>query len=126
MRAHDPATAQGAGRPIEVRLSKGEAVHDAFRFRFNVPIVVLVVIAAGQLEHGLITDRRIFLRQEANAGRLLERNLAVIRRRLAEDEREERRLARAVRTDEAHAIATIYLKRRIFKKRATAERFCDL
>jgi len=57
-----------------------------------------------QLKHRLITCGRVFLRQISNRGRFLERNLAFIRRRFAQNEREERRFPRPVRPDEPDAI----------------------
>ena len=80
----------------------------------------------GQLEHGLIAGRRGFLREKSDRRALLDRDRAGIRRSLAEDEREERRFARAIRADQADAIAAIHLERHILEEDAPGERFGDL
>src|SRR5207237_2517142 len=42
MRAHDPATAQGARRAIEISFAKSESGEDPFCFWFELPPAVLV------------------------------------------------------------------------------------
>ena len=84
MRAHDPAAAQGARRPLEIALAKSEAGQDAFRFRLDLPIVLifqrLVRLAAGQLEDRFFAGRRGLLREVAERDIFLERDFARIGR----------------------------------------------
>ena len=42
MRAHDPAAAQGAGRPREIAFAKSQAGQDPLRLRLELPPAVLV------------------------------------------------------------------------------------
>ena len=81
---------------------------------------------AGQLEHSFIAGWRMFLRQESDRRRFLERNFSFIRRGFAQDQGEERRFSGAIRPDQSNPIATIYLERRIFKEDASGEGFRDL
>ena len=82
--------------------------------------------AAGQFQNGFLTGGRMLLRKKPDRGGLLHRDATFVGRRFAENEREERRLARAVGSDQAHAIPAIHLEGRIFKEDATGEGFGDL
>ena len=153
MGAHHPAAAKRLRRPIEIRFAKGEARENALGFGLELPAAMFVksmqrfVVfrrifrrrlqdslrlrqfrrnGAGQLEHRFIAGRRMFLREISNGGRFFQRYFAFVRRSLAENEAEKRRFAGAVRSHQAHAIATIDLERRLFKKRAAAKGFCNL
>src|SRR5438067_1434998 len=153
MRAHDPAAAQGSRRPIEIRFAKGEARKNALGLGLELPAAMLIKEMerlmmfggifrrrfqdalrldqfgrdrARELEHRLVPGRRMFLRQESNGGGFLEGNFTFIRRRFSKDKSEQRRFPRAVGPDQAHAIAPIYLERRLFKKDATGKSFGDL
>ena len=153
MGAHHPAAAQRSRGPIEVRFAKGEARQDALGLRFELPAAMLIeemqriVMFGGifrrrfqnalgldqfrrdrarELENRLVPGGRVFLREESNRRGFLEGNFALIRRGFSQDKSEQRRFPRAVWPDQAHAIATIYLERRLFKEDATGERLGDL
>jgi hypothetical protein len=68
----------------------------------------------------------MLLRQKSNRGRFLQRNPALIRRRFTPDEGEQGRLPRSVWSDQAYAIAAIYLQRRILEKDAAGKGLRDL
>jgi hypothetical protein len=68
----------------------------------------------------------MFLREKSDSGGFFERNLPLIRRSFPQNEREQRRFSRAIRPDQADAIAAIHLKRSLFKKRTAAKGFGDL
>ena len=84
MRAHDPAAAQGARRPREITLAKSEPGEDAFRFRLDLPVVLifqcLVRLAAGELEDRFFAGRRGLLREVAERDIFLERDFARVGR----------------------------------------------
>ena len=82
--------------------------------------------AAGELQHGLVTGRRVLLRQITNRRRFLDRDRPLVRYRLAEDEREKRALARAIGADQADPIAAVHLQRSVLEKRPTAKRLRHL
>ena len=130
MRAHDPAAAQGARRPREIALAKSEPGEDAFRFRLDLPVVLifqcLVRLAAGELEDRFFAGGRGLLREVAERDTFLERDFARVGRCFIENEREERRFAGAVRADKADAIAAVHLERDILEEDAPGERFADL
>ena len=50
MRAHDPAAAHFAGRPVEILFAKAEAGENLLRLRFELPAAVLIE----DVERGLI------------------------------------------------------------------------
>ena len=155
MRAHDPAAAHGARRPVEIRFAKSEPGQNPLRLRLELPAAVFVedvqrVVMLPPNPSGVVfmmslrlrqlrANSRIassstvsspagavLLRQKSDRGRFLERHRAVVRRRLAENERKERRLSRAIRTDQPDAIAAIHLERHVFKENSSGERFGDL
>src|SRR5947207_10373821 len=68
----------------------------------------------------------MFLRQKSNRSRFFQGDFTFVGRCLAQNQREQRRLSRAVGPDEAHPIATIYLERRLFKKNASGKSLGDL
>ena len=130
MRAHDPAAAQCAGRPRKIALAKSEPGENPFRFRLDFPIVLFlqrgVRFAAGQLEDGLLARRRGLLREIAEGGIFLQRDLPQIRRSLIQYERKKRRLPGPVRPDQPDSIAAVHLQRYILKENAPGERFGNL
>src|SRR3954454_20288430 len=136
MRAHDPAAAHRFRRPLEIRFPKSEARQDPLGFRFDLPVEIMMIIgggcwqsasnSAGELQHRLVTRGGIFLWQITNRRGFLDRDRAFVRCRLAEDEREKRALARAVRSDQADTSAAVPLQRSVLEKRPTAKRLCHL
>src|SRR5438270_12002961 len=68
----------------------------------------------------------MFLRQKSNRSRFFEGDFTFVGRCLAQNQREQRRLSRAVGPDQTHPIATIYLERRLFKKNASGKSSGDL
>ena len=80
------------------------------------------VMPGRQLEHGLVADRRGFLRQMADRRLRSTRHFARVRRVAPEDEREERGLARAVRADQPDAVLAVDLQRHVLEQHAVAER----
>src|SRR5688500_7348687 len=68
----------------------------------------------------------MFLGQKSNRGRFFQCDLPFIRRGLAQDQRKQGGLSRAIRPDKPDAIAPIYLQRRIFKENASAKGLRDL
>ena len=111
---------EGVQRFVMFRRILRRRLHDALR------LGDLRRDRAGQFQHSLFSGGRMFLRKKSDRGRFFDRDFAFVRRRFAENEREERRLPRAVRSDQAHTIAAVYLQRRVFKKRAAGEGLRDL
>ena len=79
----------------------------------------------GQLDDGFIPGGRALLRQVAQRDAALEIDLPIIRRVGLEDEREERGLARAVRSDQADAVAAVHLEGHVTEERAATEGLGD-
>ena len=153
VRAHHPAAAQRLGRTLEVRRAERQSRQDALGFGLELPAVVLVENAegfvvfggifwrgfqdalgfgqfrrdgAGEFQHRLVARRSALLREVADGGCAFERDPAFVSRSLAQDQRKERRFARAVGADQSHSVATVHLKRGVFKKDAAAKTFAEL
>ena len=153
MRAHDPAAAHRARRPVEIALAKGEAGEDALRLRLELPAAVLVenvqrfVISSSSPSARLVAlDHLLRLDQPGEIARPVR---ARFRRRRARFPAGESRawrfsrsttlpssgeasprmreksvdFARAIRADEADAIAAIHLERDILEEDAPGESF---
>ena len=61
MRAHDPAAAHRAGRPVKIRFTKGEPGQDTFR-----PRLQIVAVQFHKDGCGLMMFRRVFIRKLAH------------------------------------------------------------
>jgi len=79
--------------------------------------------ARREIDHRLAAHRRALLRQKAERDPALHRDAPLVRRILAEDDREQRGLPRTIRADEPDAIATVHLQRGTFEKHAAREGF---
>lgn len=77
------------------------------------------------LDDRLVAGGGALLRQVADRGVALPDDLAVVRRLLAQDDREQRGLASAVRPDQADPILTIQLQRDVGEQDPTAKRLRD-
>jgi hypothetical protein len=75
----------------------------------------------GHLQHRLVPHRRGFLRQKTEGGPALQRDRALVGRVLAQDQREQRGLARAVGPHQAQAVAAVHLQRGVLEQHAVAE-----
>src|ERR1043166_771391 len=79
-----------------------------------------------QLDDRFIANRRILLRQIADAHSAFTGNLAFIGRIRAENDRKQRGLAGAVGTDQPDAILSVHLQSSIGKQNTFAVRFADI
>ena len=84
---------------------------------------MLVVVRHGDVEDDFVAGGFAFLRQVAEPRAADERDLARVRRFLAEDDFEQRGFARAVRPDQADALAGQERERDVVKKLTTAKGF---
>ena len=85
---------------------------------------MLVVVRHGDVEDDFVAGGFAFLRQVAEPRAADERDLARIRRFLAEDDFEQRGFARAVRPDEADALAGLERERDVVKQADVRQRLC--
>jgi hypothetical protein len=135
VRAHDPAAAHRLRRAVKIGFAEGEPAQDALRLRFKLvspssakrpcaswyssvsvcpfarlrkdalQLGVLRRDGGGQFEHGFVAGRGRFLRQVTERRVAVDDHRPVVGFRRAEDDREQRRLARAVRPDQRDALA---------------------
>ena len=76
----------------------------------------------GQLDDGFVADGGAFLREVADGGATLEVDGPVVGGFIAENQAQQRGLARAIRADQPDAIAAIHLQRHVLEKDAPAVR----
>jgi hypothetical protein len=76
-----------------------------------------------EVEHGFFSGRSAFLRQVSDGHPTLQTDLAFISILLAQQDAQQRRFTRPVRSDQSDAIPTIDLQRRVLKKNMPAKRF---
>jgi len=125
MRAHDPAAGERACGPVMVVLAKSEAGEDLFGARFEGVVVNRGIVRVrggllevfppaagtrgrrthGQLQNSLFPRRHAFLGEETDGGAPLPGEGALIGRILAQNDAEQRCLARAVCAHEPEAVA---------------------
>ena len=79
----------------------------------------------GQLQHRLLADRRAFLREVPEHDVALLHDLAGIRLLLAQDNRKQRGLPRAVRADQPDPVLAVQLQCDVGKKHPPAVRLAD-
>ena len=89
-------------------------------------LAVLRRDGAREFKDGLVAGGGGFLRQVAERGVLVEDDAAGVGLAGAEDDGEQRRLARAVRADQRDALAEVDAQRHLFKEGACAKAFADI
>jgi hypothetical protein len=113
---------------VGIALLEAEAGEDLLGARLErvVDVVVVVVLrleflaAGGDVEDGLVADGGAFLRQVAEVGAAFPLDGALVGLLLAEDEVEERGLARAIGPDQAEAVGARDEERDVGKQFAGA------
>ena len=85
---------------------------------------MFVVVRHGDVEDGFVAGGFAFLRQIAEPRAADERDLARVRRFLAEDDLEQRGFARAVRPDQPDALAGLERERNVVKQTDDRQRLC--
>jgi len=152
--AHDPAAAEGAGGHVVVPGAEGEAGEDALGLGFELvafeldeafgggeaPGCVRVGMGAeggvdflelggdrgGELDDGFLADGGALLREVADAEAALGFHLALVGFGLAEEDGKEGGLARAVRPDQADAVAAVEAEGKAGEKDFGAVAFAKL
>ena len=109
VRPHHPAAGHFPRRTIIIRLLETEVRQNLFRFGDELA-VVFVFVRHGDFQNRFVARWLAFLRQIAGARAADERHAARVRLLLAENDFEQRGLARAIRPDDGDAVARNVVK----------------
>ena len=152
--AHDPSSAQGARRLVDIRISESQTVEDSLGFdreavavklgKTGVGLVMDRVVLArmitqqtadflhgagsvgGQFQHGLIPGRGALLGKESDADIPLQGNGSRVRGILPQDQGEQGRFSRPVGSDQSDAVSTVDLQGGILEQWVSPEGFGEV